>query len=74
MGGIWKNIDDGQNATYFNWAAGQPWKDPDHQFVSIDSQGYWYSGYTSDQYFQYVCEVSEIAETGSTSSPTDENK
>ena len=70
VGRIWKNVDDGENTTYFNWATGQPWTDPDHQCVSIDFQGYWYSGYGCDTYSQYVCGVHEVSETGSTSSPT----
>ena len=66
MGGVWKNVDDGQNITYANWASGEP--KTDHSYCAImNGNGQWktswcYSGYSN------VCGFSRVtsSETGST--------
>ena len=74
VGGIWKNIDDAKNATYFNWASEEPYDYPGCNCVNIDSQGYWHTYYACNVKFYYICGIPGTGETGSISSPTEKNK
>ncbi|KAE9546831.1 hypothetical protein FO519_009957, partial [Halicephalobus sp. NKZ332] len=68
LGGGWKNIDDGSNTTYFDWASGEPADSlGSNGCTSVDMEGLWYNDDCFNIY-PYVCEVPEV-NVDSTSQP-----
>ena len=65
VGGVWKNIDNGSNVTYFNWAPGEPQNNTYPLCVRIKTDGLWYSGPCYDWWSAYLCSVPGSGETGS---------
>ncbi|KAE9547845.1 hypothetical protein FO519_008942 [Halicephalobus sp. NKZ332] len=66
--GEWKNIDDGSNTTYFDWAPGEPSNSTGSTgCVSVDIKGLWHNDdcFTS---YSFVCEVPEVGVTPTTPS------
>ena len=73
-GAGWKNVDDGSDTFYFDWANGEPVNSTgsSDRCVSVDFKGFWYSEDCSTKHF-FMCGVSEISSFTTprpTSSPT----
>ncbi|KAE9547066.1 hypothetical protein FO519_009722 [Halicephalobus sp. NKZ332] len=67
LGGTWKNIDDGSNITFSNWAPGQPTNDKNSSCAAIDTQGLWFNE-NCEAAPLFVCGVpSDGSETGTAS-------
>ena len=58
VGDVWKNVDDGRNTTFFNWAKKEPKNDTDINCVYMKPDGYWYSAQCRDTW-RYICGLPE---------------
>ena len=43
LGDVWRNIDDGANITFSNWASGYPTSNSDQSCATIGDNGFWYN-------------------------------
>ena len=62
MGGVWRNVYDGSNTTYFNWAPGEPQNGNYPSCVRMKEDGMWYTGPCYDWWYGYFCGVPESGE------------
>lgn len=65
MGGIWKNVDDGNNITFANWASGEPVNSSYPLCLCMLKSGLWRSLHCYESSY-YLCAVpgSGSGETG----------
>ncbi|KAE9547564.1 hypothetical protein FO519_009224 [Halicephalobus sp. NKZ332] len=57
LGDGWRNVDDGSNIIFDNWAQNEPSNDS-NACVSVDKEGMWYNDNCSNNY-PYICGVSD---------------
>ncbi|KAE9547233.1 hypothetical protein FO519_009555 [Halicephalobus sp. NKZ332] len=63
LGGIWRNVDDGTNTTYFNWGVEQPNNITGCNCAYIYSNDIWAAGVCENVNY-YACGVPGTGETG----------
>ena len=54
LGEVWKNLRDGSNVTFFNWAPGSPQNGLYPLCAYLQKDGLWRSDYCHKSYY-YVC-------------------
>lgn len=59
IGGVWKNVDDGNNTVFFDWASGQPTTGIGYDCALMNAQGYWYTA-GCNSYYYFICGLPEI--------------
>ncbi|KAE9551067.1 hypothetical protein FO519_005734 [Halicephalobus sp. NKZ332] len=66
VGGVWRNVDDGKEATYFNWEEHYPMDTPVWNAIHCNADGYWVNTdyHTTPMYFAcgYTKSLNELKE------------
>ena len=60
VGGVWRNIDDGKNTTFFDWMNGEPESDKGYDCALMNNQGLWFAYYCTYSRYCFFCGVPEV--------------